>query len=67
VINSSFGAITRALFKIDIHLSVSQSIVYAHHRFLKTSELFHIKLFDFSKNSIESFILSFESKINHFK
>jgi len=67
VINSSFGAIIRALFKIDIHLSVSQSIVYAHHRFLKTSELFHIKLLDFSKNSIDSLILSFDNKINHFR
>jgi len=67
VINSSFGAITKALFSIAIHLSVSQSIVYAQPRFLNTSELFHIKLFDFSRNSIDSFVLSFESKINHFK
>ncbi|MDR1945247.1 MAG: hypothetical protein LBQ59_04205 [Candidatus Peribacteria bacterium] len=67
VISSSFGAIIRALFKIEIHLSASQSMVYAQPKFLKTSELFHIIEFDFSKNSIDSNILSFESKINHFK
>jgi hypothetical protein len=67
VISSSFGAITKALFKIEIHLSVSQTIVYAQPRFLNTSELFHIIEFDFSKKPIASTILSFESNINHFK
>jgi len=67
VINSSSGEITKALLRIVIHLSVFQAIVYAHHRFLKTSELFHIIEFDFSKYFIDSSILSLDKRINHFK
>ncbi|MDR0772067.1 MAG: hypothetical protein LBF15_03310 [Candidatus Peribacteria bacterium] len=66
-ISSSSGAIAKALFRIEIHLSVCQIIVYAQPRFLRTSTLFQMIEFDFSKYSIASTILSFDSKINHFK
>jgi hypothetical protein len=58
VINSSFGDNARALFRIIIHLSEFHIIVYAHHKFLKTSELFESILFDSSRYFIASVILS---------
>jgi hypothetical protein len=67
VIRSSLGLRFNALFNIDIPLFISQVIVYAHPRFLKTSGLFQVNLFEISKYLIASTILSFESNKNHFK
>jgi hypothetical protein len=52
---------------MKIPFVVSQIVEYAHPRFLKTSALFGIKLFDFSKKLIASVVLLLASSINHFK
>jgi len=57
-INSSHGAMFNALLRIVIPLTAFPLSVYAQPRFLSTSELFPMSLFDFSKYFIDSRILS---------